>query len=164
MIGVEASVEIDLAPQIVWDYVARIDDWWLVSNPDEHIELSVIGQGEVEKGAELVLKERIAGIRGEAIITICEYDPPERLEWKSLSAKYRLLGIGVNVREGGTFKISAKGNGCVLSHRVWGKLDGLSGAATEWFFKYILKGERRDYEHTLRELLFIKREVESRTA
>lgn len=107
MIEVEASVEIARPPQDVWNYVSRIDKWWLASNPGEHIELSQIGQGNVQRGTAYVLKERIAGIRGEAIITISEYQPPERLEWKSLRAKYKLFGIGLKVKEGGTFKISS---------------------------------------------------------
>jgi hypothetical protein len=165
VIEVEASVEIERSPLDVWDYMSRIDKWWLVSNPDEHIELSVVGKGNIEKGTEFVLKERIAGIRGEAIITISEYQPPKQLEWKSLSAKYRLLGMGLDVEEGGIFKISPTEKGCVLSHRVWGKLDcGLMGIIAEWFFKNILKGERKDFEHTHRELLFIKGEVESQIA
>lgn len=108
------------------------------------------------------MKERIAGIRGEAIITIREYQEPARLVWESLSAKYKVIGIGINVSEGGVFEIRKTENGCVLSHRVWGKLHGVGGAVAEWFFKSVLRGERRDYEHTARELRFIKREVERR--
>lgn len=160
MIEVEASVEIDGEPERVWDYMVRFDNWWLASNPDEHIELSVIDQGEITKGTRFVLKERIAGIRGEAIITIRDLQRPERLEWASLGAKYKLLGISIDVREGGVFKLLKTENGCVLSHRVWGRLNGLGGAIAERFFKSVLKGERKDYEHTARELRFIKREVE----
>lgn len=72
MIAIEASVEIDRSPQDVWDYVVRFDDWWLAANPDEHIELSVMDAKEIDKGTKLVLRERIAGVRGEATIEIAE--------------------------------------------------------------------------------------------
>jgi len=165
VIAIEASVEIDRSPQDVWDYVVRFDDWWPAANPDEHIELSVMDNREIEKGTKLVLKERIAGIRGEATVEILAFQPPKRLEWKSLSAKYMLLGMGIKVKEGGTFTISPTDTGCVLRHRVWRKPDyGFMSAVAEWFFKCVLKGELRDFEHTQRELLFIKRRLESRSA
>jgi hypothetical protein len=161
MIEVEASVEIQRPSQDVWDYVSQLDKWWLVSNPDEHIELSVIGQGKIEKGTELVLKERIAGVRGEAIITISKYQPPILIEWKSLTAQYSLMGMGIEVSEGGTFKILPTENGCILSHKVWGEFGrGIVNSMTEWFFKSILKGEQKDYIHTHNELLYIKEKLE----
>ena len=164
MIKVKASVEINKTPQEVWNYVSRIDEWWLTSNPKEHIELSVVGNGPINKETEFILKERIAGIRGEALAKVVEYAPPAKLIWKSLQAKFKLLAVTVNVEEGGTFEISETDNGCVLSHEVWEKLHaGPVAGLIEWFFKHILKGELRDFQHTHRELLYVKREIERRS-
>ena len=165
MIEVKTSVEIDKTPQEEWDYIARIVEWRLASNTKEHIESSVVGDGAIEKGTEFVLKERIAGVRGEAFAKVAEYAPPKKLVWKSLHAHYKLLGVSLNGEEGGTFKISKRANGCVLSHGVWGKIHaGPASALIEWFFKNILKGEDKDLQHTHRELLFIKREIERKGA
>ena len=76
-----------------------------------------------------------------------------------------MFGITFKVDEGGIFELKCKGKKCVLSHHVWGKTKlPFIGTLAEMFFKYILKGEKRDYEHTYRELQFIKSEVEAKNA
>ena len=73
-----------------------------------------------------------------------------------------MFGISFKVDEGGIFELKSKGEKCTLSHCVWGKTRlPFIGAFAEMFFKYILKGEKRDYEHTYRELQFIKSEIEA---
>ena len=42
MIEAKAEIEIYASPQKIWSYMVRLDDWWLRSNPDEHIELTLI--------------------------------------------------------------------------------------------------------------------------
>jgi|GEM_PF-6889481 len=163
MIAVKAAVAVERDAQSVWDYVSRIDQWWLVSNPKDHIELTFVDGASVEEGTEFVLRERIAGVRGEAHAVISEAEPPHRLVWKSLRARFSYLGIGVDLDEGGTFEIVETDAGCILSHYVWGRLGaGRWPRLMEWFFKTVLRGERKDYEHTQRELLFIKHALESR--
>lgn len=83
MIEAEASVEIDRAPERVWDYMVRFDNWWLASNPDEHIALSAIDPGEIAKGTRSVSMERVAGIRGEAIATIRDLTRRHAGKWNS---------------------------------------------------------------------------------
>lgn len=162
MIEVKASVTIEKPPKVVWDYVAQIDKWWLASNLKEHIELSLVDTKKVEADAKFVLKEKIAGVRGEALAKIAEFLPPRKLVWQSLHAEYRLPGIKIPVKEGGTFEIVETNNGCELSHYVWGELHSIPlKGMLEWFFKAVLRGEKKDYEHTYRELLFIKRQLES---
>lgn len=155
-------MEIERSPQAVWEYVSRIEDWWLASNTKDHIELAFVDGTGVAEGAEFVLRERIAGVRGEARAVIAEVDPPRRLVWRSLSARFRFMGIGIDVDEGGTFELVETDKGAVLSHYVWGELgEGRFARLMEWLFKTVLRGERRDYEHTHRELLFIKRQLEA---
>lgn len=163
MISVKAEVEIARDAQSVWDYVSRIDRWWLASNPRDHIELSFVDGADVEEGAEFVLRERIAGVRGEARAIIAEVQPPWRLVWKSLWARFSYLGVGLDIDEGGTFEIVETDTGCILSHYVWGRLgEGRWPRVMEWFFKTVLRGEKKDYEHTRRELMFIKLRLEAR--
>jgi len=162
MIALKAAVEIERSPQAVRDYVSRIDDRWLASNPKDHIELTFVDSAGVEEGAEFVLRERIAGVRGEARAVIAEVDRPRRLVWRSLRARFSCLGIGIDLEEGGTFEIVENERDCPLSHRVWGRLGTNPFArVAEWFFKTVLRGERKDYEHTHCELLFIKHALEA---
>ena len=101
----------------------------------------------------------------EAIAEISQIIPLQRLVWKSVQATYKLFGITFKVDEGGVFELKCKGKKCVLSHHVWGKTKlPFIGRLAEIFFKYILKGEKRDYEHTYRELQFIKGEIEAQNA
>ena len=162
MIDVRAEIEIKASPEAIWDYMVHLDRWWLRSNPKEHIALSLIEGDRIEEGAKFVLKEYIAGVEGEAIAEIKQLLPLKRLVWQSLEAHYKLFGIAIDVEEGGEFELQARGDASVLSHHVWGRVKSpLFGWLVESFFRRVLDGERKDFEHTLRELQFIKREVES---
>jgi hypothetical protein len=165
MIEAKAEIKINATPEEVWSYMVRLDDWWLRSNPREHIELSLIDADKIEEGTKFVLKEYIAGVKGEAIAEIKSLVPMQKLVWKSNQASYKLFRVTFNVDEGGIFELVSKGNTCMLSHHVWGKLKlPVLGWLAEAFFKHILKGEKKDYEHTYRELLFIKKEIEAQNA
>ena len=162
MIKTKAEIDIYSSPEKIWSYMIRLDDWWLRSNPDEHIELTLVENNKIEEGTKFILKEYIAGVRGEAIAEIKQIVPLQRLVWKSIQATYKLFGITFKVKEGGIFELKNKGKKCVLSHYVWGKTkQPFVGLLAEMFFKHILKGEKKDYEHTYRELQFIKREIEA---
>mgnify|MGYP002279961093 CR=1 FL=1 len=165
MVEAKATIKINAVAEVVWDYMVRLDDWWMRSNPDEHIELSLIDASEIRKGTKFILKEYIAGVRGEAIAEITELVPLKRLVWKSNEASYNLFGIKFIAEEGGVFKLEENNGISTLSHHVWGGVTiPIIGWFTELFFKYILKGEKKDYEHTYRELQFIKREIEAQSA
>ena len=64
MIQAKAEIEIHASPEKIWSYMIRLDDWWLRSNPDEHIELRLIDNSRIEEGTKFILKEYIAGVRG----------------------------------------------------------------------------------------------------
>ena len=91
VIEAKASVEIHSSPEEVWNYIIRIDDWWLRSNPREHIALILVGTTDIRKGTQFILRERIAGIKGEAFAEISEIVPLRKLVWKSINAQYKLL-------------------------------------------------------------------------
>jgi len=163
MIETKATVHINASAEEIWKYVIRLDDWWLRSNPREHIELSLIDADEIKQGTRFNLKEYIAGIRGEAIAEVSQMVPLQKLVWKSIEAKYYLICFSVNIEEGGEFELVENPDGCMLSHHVWGRIQmPLLNKIVEWFFKNMLKGEKKDYEHTYRELLFVKDEIETR--
>ncbi|GBE00274.1 hypothetical protein BMS3Abin07_02324 [bacterium BMS3Abin07] len=165
MIEAKAEVEIRATPENIWNYMVRLDDWWLRSNPNEHIELSLIDTDKIEEGTRFILKEYIAGVRGEAVAEIKRLVPMQRLIWQSTQATYKLFGITFNVDEGGIFELTNKDGFCVLSHHVWGKPRlPVIGWLVEVFFKYVIEGEKKDYEHTYRELQFIKNEIEAQNA
>ena len=160
MIEAKASVEINCSPEEVWNYLIRIDDWWLRSNPKEHIELTLVGTKEINEGTQFILKEYIAGIKGEALAEISEIVPLKKLVWRSIKAQYKLLGFKTNIEEGGIFTLTESASGCTLSHYVWGKIRNSHWSPIiEWLFKNVLKGEKKDYEHTYRELIFVKKEM-----
>lgn len=161
MIEAKAEIEIYATPERIWSYMLRLDDWWLRSNPGEHIELSLINADKMKEGVKFTLKEYIAGVRGEAIAEIKKLVPMKTLEWKSIRAVYKSFGMTFNVDEGGVFELKDKGDTCILSHHVWGKPKlPVIGWLVELIFKHVLKGEKKDYEHTYRELQFIKHEIE----
>lgn len=162
MIEAKAEIKIRATPEKVWSYMLRLDDWWLRSNPNEHVELSLINTNKIEAGARFILKEYIAGVRGEAIAEIKKLVPMRELMWESIQASYKSFGITFHVDEGGIFELKDKGDSCVLSHHVWGRpKHPVLGWLVEAFFRYVLKGEKKDYEHTYRELQFIKHEIEA---
>ena len=165
MVEAKATVQIQACANDVWKYIVRLEDWWLRSNPNEHIELSLIDSNKIEEGTQFILKEYIAGVRGEAIAEISKLTPLKKLVWSSKKASYTLLGITFNVDEGGTFESTENNGVCTLSHHVWGSVKNpIIGRFVEMFFKHILQGERKDYEHTRSELQFVKNEIESQNS
>lgn len=165
MIEAKAEIEIRATPEKVWSYMIRLEDWWLRSNPNEHIELSLIDTDKIEEGTKFILKEYIAGVRGDAVAEIKCLVPLQKLTWESIQATYKLFGLRFNVDEGGVFELTDNGDTCMLSHHVWGKPNlPFVGWLAEVFFKYVLDGEKKDYEHTYRELQFIKHEIETQDA
>jgi len=162
MIEVKAAIEIDAGSDAIWKYLIHFEDWWIRSNPKEHIELTLLDTKEIKKGAKFILKESIAGITGSAIAEVTDLVPMKKLVWTSHNAKYNLIGINITANEGGIFELEEIDSRCRLSHHVWGTIEiPFIGGAMEWIFKHVLNGEKKDYDHTYRELKFVKYEIES---
>lgn len=73
MLQFTVSVEIKAEPERVWRYLLDIGNWWLPSNP-EHESIEILdGDEPLRPGTRIRIRERIAGIPGEAIGSVTEY-------------------------------------------------------------------------------------------
>jgi uncharacterized protein YndB with AHSA1/START domain len=154
------ATEIACPPQRVWDFLVDVRRWWLRSNP-EHERLEILGpRGAIALGTELRIRERIAGIPGEAAGRITEFVPGERATWQA-QARYRLLGARVAVEEGVTWSLARSGDGTRLSAHVWARFpDGAAARLIEWGFVHLLRGRERDRRHAQIELDYVRGALE----
>lgn len=155
------TISIHAAPSTVWDTMQDLEGWWPASNP-EHESLERLDGRGIQPGARLRIREKIAGVPGEAVGTITRVEPGSEVTWHAPAARYRWLGIGFTVGEGVTWRIEPDAGGDTeLSARVWGTFaPGLAGRLTEWAFKHVLNGVARDREHARTELRYLKRVIE----
>jgi hypothetical protein len=160
MYNITASIIIHAPIQKVWDYMLDIENWWPKSNP-EHVSLEYLGgRHELSLGARIKIREYIAGVPCEAVGEITEFTVLEKASWVA-EAEYSYFGFKVKVKEGVRWLFANKEEGVELSAYVWAEFPNtLFGKFVEWYFLNVLKGAKKDYEHTMRELEYIKREVE----
>lgn len=152
---------IDASPATVWETLQQLERWWPDSNP-EHESLERLDDRGIEIGARLRIRERIAGIPGEAIGTITELVPRTSVTWESPNARYRLLGIPLTIGEGVTWHIEEAGDGTTaLSAHVWAMFPGRLGPVLQWVFTHWFHGIERDRQHTRLELTYLKAAIES---
>jgi hypothetical protein len=162
MFEITPKIHIDASPGVVWDYLIEVDNWWLQSNP-EHIELEIqSADKEIREGTQMRIRERIAGIPGEALGEISEFDEGSKLTWESNRANYQYFGVQFSVHEGVEWLLAPENDGTELTAHVWAHFPkGLSGAILEWWFKHIMGGVDKDYKHAMIELRFIKSQIEA---
>lgn len=155
------TISIHAAPSTVWDTMHDLEGWWPASNP-EHQSLERLDGRGIEPGAWLRIREKIAGVPGEAVGTITRVEPGSEVTWHAPDAHYRWLGIGFTVGEGVTWRIEPDTSGDTqVSAHVWATFaPGLVGRLTEWIFKHVLNGVPRDREHAHTELRYLKRVIE----
>jgi ligand-binding SRPBCC domain-containing protein len=160
---ISPKIMIDAPTDVVWNYLIDVDNWWLQSNP-EHIGLEIQSDEQaIRQGTRMLIRERIAGIPGEALGEISEFDEHEKLTWKSNQATYRVLGVHFSVKEGVTWELEPLNHGTQLSAHVWAYFpDGLPGMMLEWWFKHVMDGISKDYQHAMTELRFVKAHIEER--
>jgi hypothetical protein len=156
------SVRIEASLDRTWAYLVDVENWWTPSNP-EHETLEILGQDKtLGVGTRIRIREKIAGIPGEAIGEVTEYATRERVTWKADTARYRLWGIPLEVSEGVSWHLRPLETGIELSATVWAIFPaGLKGRCIEWLFKGPIQGEAKDRLHARRELEYIKQELES---
>lgn len=154
-------IEIGAPPEVVWDVLKDIEGWWPASNP-EHEGLERLDDRGIEVGANLLIREKIAGIPCEAVGEITRVDPGSAVTWEAPEARYRWFGIPLTVGEGVTWAIAQSGVGMTrLSAHVWATFpSGLFGRALESIFKGVLNGVEKDREHARTELRYLKRIIE----
>lgn len=155
------TISVHAAPSAVWDTMRDLERWWPASNP-EHESLERLDDRGIEPGARLRIREKIAGVPGEAVGTITRVEPGTEVTWDAPAARYRWGGVGVTVGEGVTWRVDPGPAGDTeISARVWGTFPpGLAGRLTECVFKRVLNGVARDREHARTELRYLKRILE----
>jgi hypothetical protein len=90
MFAFTESVEIGAPKSAVWEVMRNVREWWPASNP-EHDGVDVLdGDGEIALGTRVRIRERVAGIPGEADGHITEFDPERTVTWQAPAARYRL--------------------------------------------------------------------------
>ncbi|MCL2585953.1 MAG: SRPBCC family protein [Streptosporangiales bacterium] len=155
------TISIHAEPSTVWDVMHDLEKWWPASNP-EHESLERLDDRGIEPGARLRIREKIVGVPGEAVGTITRVEPGAEVTWDAPEARYWWLGMGLTVGEGVTWSLDP-GSGAdtrVIAH-VWATFaPGRAGHLTEWLFKNVLDGERKDREHARTELRYLKRVIE----
>lgn len=164
MFAFTESVTIEAPPAVVWDRLRDLEDWWPASNP-EHESLERLDDRGIEPGARLRIREKIAGVPGEAIGEITRVEPGTAVTWEAPAARYRWFGITFTIGEGVTWRIAEdepSGSGRTrLSARVWATFPhGVTGRVLEKLFTYALNGVERDREHTRCELRYLKQELD----
>ncbi|MFB6189927.1 MAG: SRPBCC family protein [Halapricum sp.] len=163
MFEIEPTISIDASPEIVWEYLIEIEEWWVPSNP-EHESLEILSdERALQEGTRIRVKERIAGLPGVAEGEITEYVPRERITWEAPNTSYRYYGLTIHVDEGVSWRLAPTDAGTNLTAAVWATFpETLLGTVVEWIFKNVLDGVEQDYRHAVMELKYIKEGVEAR--
>lgn len=155
------SVVIAVSPRAVWDVLQDLESWWSASNP-EHESIERLDDGGIRVGAVFQVRERVAGVAGEAVGQITRVDPVAAVTWDVPHARYRLLGVPFTIGEGVTWRVQSEPDGATrLSAHVWATSPGPFGWLVEWIFTYPLRGVEKDREHARTELRYLKRVLEA---
>lgn len=162
MFEISPTVEIEESTETVWDYLTAIEKWWVPSNP-EHESLEVLSDhNTIQEGTRIRVKERIAGLPGVAEGEVTEFWPRERITWEAPNTRYRYYGLTIHVDEGVSWKLEPTDAGTELTAHVWATFPNtVLGRLVEWSFKHLLGGVEKDYAHAMKELEYIKTELES---
>jgi uncharacterized protein YndB with AHSA1/START domain len=154
------TILIQAPPPLVWDTLQDLEGWWVASNP-EHQSLERLDDRGTEPGARLRIREKIAGIPGEALGEITRVEPGTEVTWHAPAARYRLLGISFTVGEGVTWRVEPYGDqATALSAHVWATFPPPIGRLTQWIFTRLLNGIDKDREHTRTERRYLKHTIE----
>lgn len=154
------TIEIAAKPGQIWETLIDIEKWWPPSNP-EHISIQVRSSGKtLGVGTEIVFKEKVAGIKGQAKGSITGWITGREATWEG-SAMYRYWGIPLHIKEGVTWLIEEHGNKPCLSATVWAEFSATKfGRFLEWYAVKILNVVDRDREHARCELEYLKSIIE----
>ncbi len=160
MFAFTETIEVVAPKHSVWDLMCDIREWWPPSNP-EHESLDFLdGSSEIGVGTRLRIRERVAGVPGEAVGTITRFEVGDEVTWEAPEARYRLFGVPVMVAEGVTWTFVARGSRTQVSAHVWSALPHRwLGRILEWGFK-LLGGVDKDRKHARQELAYLKQRIE----
>lgn len=154
------AVKIDAPASEVWEVLQDLEGWWPASNP-EHESLERLDDLGIEVGARIRIREKIAGIRGEAIGTITRVHPGSSVTWETSKACYRWFGVPITIGEGVTWTVTSSGDNTRVSAHVWATFPSIASRLLRPIFIRLLSGIENDREHTRIELRHLKRLIES---
>jgi len=83
------TVHIKAPAETVWNTLQDIETWWLASNPEHH-SIERLDDRGIAVGAQLRIREKVAGIPGEAIGVITHVTPRNR---GHLASRHRALPV-----------------------------------------------------------------------
>ena len=153
------SIQIDAPAPTVWEVLRDLENWWPASNP-EHESLEQLDDRGIEVSARIRIREKIAGIPGEAIGTITKVQPGSTVTWEAPQARYRWFGVPITIGEGVTWSIEPTDDATRVSAHVWATFPTLPSRMLEPIFTRLLKGIEKDREHTRIELRYLKQLIE----
>jgi hypothetical protein len=162
MLEMRAQTSIRSSSKTVWEYVNNVEGWWTLSSSD-HVGLEFLSrEHSLQRGMRAVLKERFGAIKGESGGIIIKVIPEKEVVWQSERATYSYLFFRIPVKQTVTWSIRENEEGIVLSMKV--RLvfsDTVWGRISEWYFVHVLQGKRLVVGHSLNELLYVKKAIES---
>lgn len=157
------SIGIDAAAETVWAALQDIEAWWPASNP-EHESPELLDAPPIAVGSRMRIRERVAGVPGEALGVITALQPGREVTWAAKHAHYRWLLHTVTVGEGVTWRVEPGARTEALSRRRWGARFPPTrvGTVLGWAFEHLLDGISKDRRrHARAELDYLKRVIES---
>jgi uncharacterized protein YndB with AHSA1/START domain len=156
------TIVIEAPPPEVWEVVRDIETWWLPSNP-EHESLERLDNRGIEVGARIRIREKVAGVPGEAVGEITDVIPGSLVTWEAPQARYRWFGVPFTIGEGVSWRIEPEGRHATrVSAHVWARFPpGLRGRLLEWTFARLFRGIDKDRQHARTELEYLKRTIEA---
>ena len=162
MFNFTETIRIDVPAQTVWAALLDIERWWPPSNPEHDVIERLDDAGEVAVGTRFRIREKVAGVPGEAIGVVTRVEPGIEVTWEADHARYRLLGATFTVGEGVTWRVDPDGtDGSLLSAHVWARFpDGVVGRILELVFRRLLNGIEKDRRHARIELEYLKETIE----
>jgi hypothetical protein len=158
----ETEITIRSTAQAAWDYASDPENW-TASNPEEHYGLQYDSpDNRPATGVTFHQAESVAGVYADLRGRFPYVDSPHTAVWAGI-ASYRLLGglLKVRVPEGGVMRLEEIKEGVRMSHDVYMQFPrSLWGRIWLWFFRRRHAAEAV-YDHTYKELVFFKEQLET---
>jgi hypothetical protein len=161
-ITADTEITIRSTAQAAWDYASDPENW-TASNPEEHRGLQYdSADNRPATGVTFHQEESVAGIYADLYGRFPYVDRPHIALWTGI-ATYSLLGglLKVRVPEGGVLSLEETESGVHMSHDVYMQFPGsLWGRIWLWFFRRRNAAEAV-YDHTYKELVFFRGQLEA---
>jgi hypothetical protein len=158
--NIEPFVKIYQTPETIWSFLTDVENWWVYSNPEHSLLKIESSKKKLNIGTEISIKEKIAGIPCEAKGEITDIKENKLLQWKAI---YHVLGLNwLKINAGVNWKVDKINDAKTrLAANVWASFPDKLRYKLLWFlFKNVFNGVKKDYDHALTELEYIKTNLE----